>query len=116
VTIVDSDAGQRLDVGELGVAAGLRADQQLLQPVAHQGQAALLPGRLGKPPDRLRSLPQQGLHHADVGHGVDTEQDQADIIPGGHLRVPAHVPRGRPGQGCGQRLAELADGLDQGAE
>ena len=76
-------------------------------------QAGRAPGRVGVPAQRRAGLAQQRLHDGDVGRPVHPGQHQADVVAGGHLGVPAHVPRGGPAQRGGQRFGELADPGDQ---
>ena len=103
-------------VGELVIGPGRGGAEQRPQRRRHQREALRAPGRLGVVPHRQRRLPQQRLHDADVAHRVHAAEHQPDVVPGGHLPVPAHVPARRPDQRGRQRGGERADRGDRGAQ
>ena len=110
------DARERPEVGQLGIRAGFRREEQAAQRARRQGQPRLPPARVGEPARRRARLAQQRLHDADVAHRGDTRQHQPHVIARRHLPVAAHVPGRRPAQRRGQRVGERADRVHQRAQ
>ncbi len=110
------DARERPEVGQLGIRAGFRREEQVAQRARRQRQPRLPPARVGEPARRRARLTQQRLHDADVAHRGDTRQHQPHVVARRHLPVAAHVPGRRPAQRRGQRVGERADRVHQRAQ